>query len=182
MAVDLPVTQFDKDDVEAIGLVKFDFLGLRTLTIIQWAVPRSTSAARARARPRSISTCLPLDDVPSYQMFARGDTVAVFQFESAGMQRLLKDAKPDRFEDLIALVSLYRPGPMELIPSFCARKHGRETDRLPRSARRTDPERDLRHHGLPGAGDADGADRRAATRSAAPICCAARWARRSPRR
>ena len=130
-AVDLPVTQFDKDDVEAIGLVKFDFLGLRTLTIIQWAV----AAINARRAGEGLAPLdielLPLDDVPSYQMFARGDTVAVFQFESAGMQRLLKDAKPDRFEDLIALVSLYRPGPMELIPSFCARKHGRETIAYP---------------------------------------------------
>jgi len=120
------VTQFDKDDVEAIGLVKFDFLGLRTLTIIDWAV-KAINQRRAAAgeTPLDITT-LPLDDAASYQLFARGDTVAVFQFESRGMQSLLKDAKPDRFEDLIALVSLYRPGPMELIPSFCNRKHGRE--------------------------------------------------------
>ncbi|MFO1493520.1 MAG: DNA polymerase III subunit alpha [Lysobacterales bacterium] len=125
-AVDLPVTQFDKDDVEAIGLVKFDFLGLRTLTIIQWAM-QAINERRAREKQAPIDIdLLPLDDAPTYQLFARGDTVAVFQFESSGMQRLLKDAKPDRFEDLIALVSLYRPGPMELIPSFCARKHGRE--------------------------------------------------------
>jgi len=123
---DLPVTQFDKDDVEAIGLVKFDFLGLRTLTIIQWALAAiNLRRGREGQTPLDIDL-LPLDDKPSYQLFALGDTVAVFQFESAGMQRLLKDAKPDRFEDLIALVSLYRPGPMELIPSFCARKHGRE--------------------------------------------------------
>ncbi len=125
-ATDLPVTQFDKDDVEAIGLVKFDFLGLRTLTIIQWAVEAINLRRAGEGEPPLDIDLLPLDDLPSYQMFARGDTVAVFQFESAGMQRLLKDAKPDRFEDLIALVSLYRPGPMELIPSFCARKHGRE--------------------------------------------------------
>ncbi|MBK8068799.1 MAG: DNA polymerase III subunit alpha [Rhodanobacteraceae bacterium] len=123
---DLPVTQFDKDDVEAIGLVKFDFLGLRTLTIIQWCVQAINERRAAAGEAPLDIDLLPLDDAPSYQMFARGDTVAVFQFESAGMQRLLKDAKPDRFEDLIALVSLYRPGPMELIPSFCARKHGRE--------------------------------------------------------
>ncbi|MGE4073476.1 MAG: DNA polymerase III subunit alpha [Lysobacterales bacterium] len=125
-AVDLPVTQFDKDDVEAIGLVKFDFLGLRTLTIIQWAAAAINERRAAEGKPALDIDLLPLDDAASYQLFARGDTVAVFQFESAGMQRLLKDAKPDRFEDLIALVSLYRPGPMELIPSFCARKHGRE--------------------------------------------------------
>jgi len=125
-AVDLPVTQFDKDDVEAIGLVKFDFLGLRTLTIIQWAVAAINERRLQENVPALDIDLLPLGDVPSYQLFARGDTVAVFQFESAGMQRLLKDARPDRFEDLIALVSLYRPGPMELIPSFCARKHGHE--------------------------------------------------------
>ena len=125
-AVDLPVTQFDKDDVEAIGLVKFDFLGLRTLTILQWALEAINVRRAAASIPAIDIELLPLDDTASYQLFARGDTVAVFQFESAGMQRLLKDARPDRFEDLIALVSLYRPGPMELIPSFCARKHGRE--------------------------------------------------------
>ncbi|GMU44304.1 MAG: DNA polymerase III subunit alpha [Xanthomonadales bacterium] len=123
---DLPVTQFDKDDVETIGLVKFDFLGLRTLTIIQWCVQAINARRAADGQPALDIDLIPLDDAPSYQLFAKGDTVAVFQFESAGMQRLLKDARPDRFEDLIALVSLYRPGPMELIPSFCARKHGRE--------------------------------------------------------
>ncbi|PJK11235.1 DNA polymerase III subunit alpha [Lysobacteraceae bacterium NML08-0793] len=120
-----PVTQFDKDDVEAIGLVKFDFLGLRTLTIIDWAV-KAINARRAQngEAPLDIAA-LPLDDKPTYELFARGDTVAVFQFESSGMRRLLKDALPDRFEDLIALVSLYRPGPMDLIPDFIDRKHGR---------------------------------------------------------
>ncbi len=118
-----PVTQFDKDDVEAIGLVKFDFLGLRTLTIIDWAV-KAINRTRPADNKLDISA-LPLDDKPTYDLFARGDTVAVFQFESSGMRRLLKDAKPDRFEDLIALVSLYRPGPMDLIPDFIARKHGR---------------------------------------------------------
>jgi DNA polymerase-3 subunit alpha len=125
-AGDLPVTQFDKDDVETIGLVKFDFLGLRTLTIVVWAVAAINARRRAAGEPEIDIELLPLDDRPTYELFARGDTVAVFQFESPGMQRLLKDARPDRFEDLIALVSLYRPGPMELIPSFCARKHGKE--------------------------------------------------------
>ena len=122
-----PVTQFDKDDVEAIGLVKFDFLGLRTLTIIDWAV-KAINARHARAGipPLDIAT-LPLDDASVYRdIFANGNTGSVFQFESAGMRRALKDAKPDRFEDLIALNALYRPGPMEMIPSFVARKHGTE--------------------------------------------------------
>ncbi|MBB6063910.1 DNA polymerase-3 subunit alpha [Pseudoxanthomonas broegbernensis] len=122
-----PVTQFDKDDVEAVGLVKFDFLGLRTLTIIDWAVKAiNVRHGRAGIPPLDIAA-LPLDDAPTYQdIFANGNTGAVFQFESAGMRRLLKDARPDRFEDLIALVSLYRPGPMDLIPDFNARKHGQQ--------------------------------------------------------
>jgi DNA polymerase-3 subunit alpha len=120
------VTQFDKDDVEAVGLVKFDFLGLRTLTIIDWAV-KAINARRATTReaPLDIAT-LPLDDARVFALFQNARTVAVFQFESGGMQRMLKDAKPDRFEDLMALTSLYRPGPMEQIPSFCARKQARE--------------------------------------------------------
>ena len=121
------VTQYDKDDVEAVGLVKFDFLGLRTLTIIDWAV-KAINARRAGTdeAPLDIAT-LPLDDAATYaEIFAKAKTVAIFQFESAGMQRMLKDARPDRFDDLIALGALYRPGPMDLIPTFVARKHGRE--------------------------------------------------------
>ncbi|BFI95260.1 MAG: DNA polymerase III subunit alpha [Rhodanobacter sp.] len=121
------VTQYDKDDVEAVGLVKFDFLGLRTLTIIDWAV-KAINARRAHSgeEPLDIAT-LPLDDAATYaEIFAKAKTVAIFQFESSGMQRMLKDAKPDRFDDLIALGALYRPGPMDLIPTFVARKHGRE--------------------------------------------------------
>ncbi|KAF1690416.1 DNA polymerase III subunit alpha [Pseudoxanthomonas taiwanensis] len=122
-----PVTQFDKDDVEAIGLVKFDFLGLRTLTIIDWAV-KAINARHARAGLPPVDIAhIPLDDQAVYQdIFASGNTGAVFQFESRGMRELLKRAKPDRFEDLIALVSLYRPGPMDLIPDFIERKHGRQ--------------------------------------------------------
>jgi DNA polymerase-3 subunit alpha len=137
-----PVTQFDKDDVEAVGLVKFDFLGLRTLTIIDWAVKAinrrlqreaaasTTSPGTGPAQAIDITT-LPLDDVATYELFARGDTVAVFQFESRGMRELLKRARPDRFDDLIALVSLYRPGPMDLIPDFIERKHGRAEVQYP---------------------------------------------------
>jgi DNA polymerase III subunit alpha len=201
------VTQFDKDDVEAVGLVKFDFLGLRTLTIIDWAV-KAINARRAKSRPLPPSghlpplagegktacsplagegktACsplagegnsgqratdghflpplagedarraeggasspssptaadhtvgpldiskIPLDDPAPYALLKKAQTVAVFQLESAGMQRMLKDARPDRFEDIIALVALYRPGPMDLIPSFVARKHGREEVEYP---------------------------------------------------
>jgi len=125
------VTQFDKDDVEAAGLVKFDFLGLRTLTIIDWAV-KSINALRAESgeAPLEISK-IPLDDPLTYdQVLKQARTVAVFQFESSGMQRLLKDAKPDRFEDLIALGALFRPGPMELIPEYVACKHGKQPQYL----------------------------------------------------
>ena len=119
-----PVTQFDKDDVEAVGLVKFDFLGLRTLTIIDWAV-KSVNRRRALSGEQALDIALlPLTDAATYELFARGDTVAVFQFESRGMRKMLVEAKPDTFEDLIALVSLYRPGPMDLIPDFVERKHG----------------------------------------------------------
>ena len=133
-----PVTQFDKDDVEAVGLVKFDFLGLRTLTIIDWAV-KAVNARRAQGglEPIDIST-IPLDDASVYRdVFANGNTGSVFQFESSGMRRVLKDAKPDRFEDLIALNALYRPGPMDMIPSFVERKHGREEFAYPDARTKT---------------------------------------------
>lgn len=126
---DSAVSQFDKDDVEAIGLVKFDFLGLATLTILELA----KDYIRAR-RPKQENFALeniPLNDRGAYQLMSEGKTVAVFQLESSGMQRMLKDAKPSVFEDIIALVALYRPGPMDLIPSFCARKHGREEVQYP---------------------------------------------------
>jgi DNA polymerase-3 subunit alpha len=118
------VSQFDKDDVEAIGLVKFDFLGLATLTILEQA--KDFIVARHPERAGFNYDDLPLDDPKVYALFADGRTESVFQFESAGMQRMLKDAKPSRLEDLIALNAMFRPGPMENIPSFCARKHGRE--------------------------------------------------------
>jgi len=125
------VTQFDKDDVEAVGLVKFDFLGLRTLTIIDWAV-KAINARRGQSGEAPLDiAALPLDDAKVYTLLKNAQTVAVFQLESRGMQGMLKDAKPDCFEDIIALVSLYRPGPMELIPSYCARKHGRESIEYP---------------------------------------------------
>ena len=126
---DSAVSQFDKDDVEAIGLVKFDFLGLATLTILELA--KDFIVARYPERKDFSFETIPLDDARVYKLFADGLTEAVFQFESRGMQGMLRDAKPSRLEDLIALNALYRPGPMDLIPSFVARKHGRETIEYP---------------------------------------------------
>ena len=118
------VSQLDKDDVEAIGLVKFDFLGLTTLTILDYA---EKSIQRLHPALKDFScAALKLDDAASYEVFKKANTVAVFQFEGSGMRDMLVGAKPSCFEDIIALVSLYRPGPMELIPSFIDRKHGRE--------------------------------------------------------
>jgi DNA polymerase-3 subunit alpha len=116
------VSQYDKDDVEAVGLVKFDFLGLTTLTILDRAVRYIKQLDPAMA-DFSLEK-LPLNDRASYELLTKAKTVAVFQLESRGMQGMLKDARPDRFEDIIALVALYRPGPMDLIPDFCKRKHG----------------------------------------------------------
>ena len=118
---DMPVTQFNMKWVEPAGLVKFDFLGLKTLTVLD--------VACKLLKPRGIHVdlaTLPIDDAESYQMLARGDVVGVFQVESQGMRRALIDMRPDRFEDIIALVALYRPGPMANIPTYCARKHGDE--------------------------------------------------------
>jgi DNA polymerase-3 subunit alpha len=126
---DSAVSQFDKDDVEAIGLVKFDFLGLATLTILELA--KDFIRARRRERAGFTFESLTLDDPKVYRLFSDGLTESVFQFESRGMQGMLRDAKPSRFGDLIALVALYRPGPMDLIPSFVARKHGKEAVEYP---------------------------------------------------
>jgi len=120
------VSQYDKDDVEAAGLVKFDFLGLTTLTILDRAV-NYIRALDPADKDFDLSK-LPLTDRPTYKLLTDAKTVAVFQLESRGMQGMLKDARPDRFEDIIALVALYRPGPMDLIPDFCKRKHGEKFD------------------------------------------------------
>ena len=120
---EVAVSQFDKDDVEKAGLVKFDFLGLRTLTILAEAVRFVKEVEDVEI---DLDT-LPLDDKPTYdRIFKTANTTAVFQFESRGMKDTLVQAKPDRLEDLIALNALYRPGPMDFIPNFIARKHGRE--------------------------------------------------------
>ena len=122
----MPVTQFNMKWVEPAGLVKFDFLGLKTLTVLDLAV----KLVKRRGIDLDLSN-LPLDDTKTYDMLARGETVGVFQVESAGMRRALVDMRPDRFEDLIVLVALYRPGPMANIPTYCARKLGHEpTDYL----------------------------------------------------
>ncbi len=126
---DSAVSQYDKDDVEAAGLVKFDFLGLATLTILE--IAREFIMKRHKGQENFAFENIPLDDAPTYKLFADGKTEAVFQFESRGMQGMLRDARPTRLEDLIALNALYRPGPMDLIPSFVARKHGREEVEYP---------------------------------------------------
>jgi DNA polymerase-3 subunit alpha len=126
---DSAVSQYDKDDVEAIGLVKFDFLGLATLTILELA----KEMIRAR-RPQHANfdyAQLKLDDAPTYKLFAEGKTEAVFQFESRGMVGMLREAKPTRLEDLIAMNAMFRPGPMENIPMFCRRKNGQEPIEYP---------------------------------------------------
>nr|WP_139063983.1 DNA polymerase III subunit alpha [Thiorhodospira sibirica] len=121
------VTHFDKDDVEAIGLVKFDFLGLRTLTIINWAV-QAINAQRTQAQlpPLRIDD-IPLDDQQAFALLKRQETTAVFQLESRGMKELIKRLQPDNFEEIIALVALYRPGPLQsgMVDDFINRKHGR---------------------------------------------------------
>jgi DNA polymerase-3 subunit alpha len=118
---DMPVTQFNMKWVEPAGLVKFDFLGLKTLTVLDLAV----KLLRQRGIELDIGR-IPLDDQKTYEMLGRGDVVGVFQVESQGMRRALVDMRADRFEDLIALVALYRPGPMANIPTYCARKLGEE--------------------------------------------------------
>ena len=120
------VSQYDKDDVEAVGLVKFDFLGLRTLTILDMAVDNANAQRLAEGEPPLVLETLPLDDKAAFRLLKQSNTTAVFQLESKGMKDMLKQAKPDCFEDIIALVALYRPGPMDLIPDYCRRKHGQQ--------------------------------------------------------
>lgn len=119
---DLYVTQFDNSVVEDAGLLKMDFLGLKTLTLIKDTV----EIVKARHGVSLDPEAFPLDDDKTYELFQRGETVGIFQYESPGMQKHMKDLKPTVFEDLIAMNALYRPGPMEYIPSFIKRKHGDE--------------------------------------------------------
>jgi len=116
------ISQLDKDDVEAVGLVKFDFLGLTTLTVLDWA----ERFVRELGEKDFSLERVPLDDRETYALLSSGNTTTVFQLESRGMRDMIRRAKPDRFEDIIALVALYRPGPMDLIPDFIERKHGRQ--------------------------------------------------------
>jgi len=128
-----PVTQYDKNDVEYAGLVKFDFLGLRTLTILQWAVNMANSRLQREGKPLVDITKIPLDDRRSYDVLMKAETTAVFQLESRGMKDLIRRLQPDCFEDMIALVALFRPGPLQsgMVDNFIDRKRGREAISYP---------------------------------------------------
>lgn len=121
------VTQFDKDDVEAVGLVKFDFLGLRTLTIIDWTLAIVNETHKQNGQATIDITNIPLEDPPTYDLLKSCQTTAVFQLESRGMKDLVRRLQPDCFEDIVALVALYRPGPLQsgMVDDFINRKHGR---------------------------------------------------------
>jgi DNA polymerase-3 subunit alpha len=127
------VSQLDKDDVEAIGLVKFDFLGLRTLTIIDWALKTVNRERERNGEAALVLEQLPMDDVKAFDLLKACETTAVFQLESRGMKELIKNLKPDCFEDIIALVALFRPGPLEsgMVDDFINRKHGRAKVEFP---------------------------------------------------
>jgi DNA polymerase-3 subunit alpha len=124
------VTQFDKDDVEAVGLVKFDFLGLRTLTIIDWALQDINAKHKKLNKPLVDITIIPRDDADSYKLLTNAQTTAVFQLESRGMKELIKKLKPDCFDDIIALVALFRPGPLEsgMVDDYINVKHGAKAE------------------------------------------------------
>lgn len=130
-----PVTQFDKNDVEYAGLVKFDFLGLRTLTIIDWAISMINERLQREGKPPVDINRIPLDDQASFDLLLNAETTAVFQLESRGMKDLIRRLKPDCFEDMIALVALFRPGPLQsgMVDNFIDRKHGREEVSYPDS-------------------------------------------------
>ncbi len=124
------VTQYDKDDVEAVGLVKFDFLGLRTLTIIDWALQAINDRRQLANMPPIDINSIPRDDPASYELLKAGQTTAVFQLESRGMKELIKKLKPDCFDDIIALVALFRPGPLEsgMVDDYIRVKHGAKAE------------------------------------------------------
>ena len=127
------VTQFDKDDVEAAGLVKFDFLGLRTLTIVDWALKTINPMLEKQGKPPVDIDRIPLDDRSSFDLLQKAETTAVFQLESRGMKDLIKRLKPSTFEDIVALVALFRPGPLGsgMVDDFIARKHGKQKVEYP---------------------------------------------------
>ena len=128
-----PVTQFDKNDVEDAGLVKFDFLGLRTLTILQWAIEMADDKLLKAGKEPIDITKIDLEDKASFKLLLASKTTAVFQLESSGMKSLIDKLKPDCFEDIIALVALFRPGPLQsgMVDNFIERKHGREAISYP---------------------------------------------------
>ncbi len=128
-----PVTHYDKDDVELVGLVKFDFLGLRTLTIIDWALVIINAGRGRRGEALIDINHIPLNDAATFVMLCRGETTAVFQLESRGMKELIKRLQPSCFEDIVALVALFRPGPLQsgMVDDFIDRKHGRAVVRYP---------------------------------------------------
>jgi len=127
------VSQYDKDDVESVGLVKFDFLGLRTLTVIDWTIKNLSAILPADEFAKIDITNLPLNDRASYELLKRCETTAVFQLESRGMKDLIKRLQPDTFEDIVALVALFRPGPLQsgMVDDFVNRKHGRAVVNYP---------------------------------------------------
>ena len=127
------VTQFDKDDVETIGLVKFDFLGLKTLTVIDWALKAINKQLKIESQDPVVLEDLPLDDAKTYRLLQDCRTTAVFQLESRGMKDLIKKLQPDDFNEIIALVALYRPGPLEsgMVGDYVERKHGRAVTSYP---------------------------------------------------
>ena len=172
------VTQFSMKPVEELGLLKMDFLGLRNLDVIEDAldiIERSTGV-------RPDMTTLPLDDAPTYEMLARGDSVGVFQFESEGMREALQKVRPTEFDDLVALVALYRPGAMDQIPTYARGKRDPESVAIPDERLRADHRPDQGRDPLPGAGDADRQDRWPASRAPRRTTCARRSARRTARR
>ena len=128
-----PVTQFDKNDVEDAGLVKFDFLGLRTLTILQWAIEMADAKLLKQGKEPINLAAIDLEDKASFKVLLKSETTAVFQLESSGMKSLIAKLKPDCFEDIIALVALFRPGPLQsgMVDNFIERKHGREAISYP---------------------------------------------------
>lgn len=127
------VTQFDKDDVEAVGLVKFDFLGLRTLTIMDWAVDAINARLTNEHKPLIDLRAIPIDDKATFELLKSCQTIAVFQLESRGFQDLIRRLQPDHFDDIMALVALFRPGPLQsgMVDDFINRKHGRDRVEYP---------------------------------------------------
>ena len=175
---DSVVSQFDKDDVEAVGLVKFDFLGLTTLTILDW----TEKLIRAAGEPEFSLERIPLDDRATFELLAAGNTTAVFQLESRGMRDMIKRAKTRSLRGRHRAGRALPSRPDGSDPGLHRPQARPPAGRVSRRAARADPGTHVRDHGLPGAGDADRPGDRRATPWAAPICCGGRWARRKPRR